>query len=81
MNNKLKVLSDQTAIPNEELKLINGGYWKNIWSVGPGVYQYNTSSHQYRWIQTQSNSSYTLQTIANGWVGSAGGGYLSGGKK
>ncbi len=51
-----------------ELENINGGYWKILWAVGPGLYQRDTETGKYRWIQTQDNFSYTLGVIANGWV-------------
>ncbi|EOU1901733.1 TPA: lactococcin family bacteriocin, partial [Clostridium perfringens] len=59
-----------------QLENINGGYWKTIWAVGPGLYQRDTETGKYRWIQTQDNLSYTTNVIANGWAGSAAGGYF-----
>ena len=65
-------------ISNENLELINGGYWKTIWAVGPGLYQRDTETGKYRWIQTQDNFSYATNVIINGWAGSATGGYFNG---
>lgn len=72
MNNSLETLN------LEELGNINGGYWKTIWAVGPGLYQRDTETGKYRWIQTQDNLSYTTHVISNGWMNSLGGGYFNG---
>lgn len=74
----MKKLKNFKEIVDDELLFINGGYWKNVWSVGPGIYQRNTETGKYRWIQTQDNFSYTMNVIANGWASSAGGGYFNG---
>ncbi len=58
-------------IADDQLLTINGGYWYNIWAVGPGEYQRNSVTGEYRWIQTQDYTSYTFSVIGNGW-GSAG---------
>lgn len=63
-------------ITNDELSLINGGVWKTIWAVGPGLYQRDTETGEYRWIQTQDNFSYATKVITNGWVGAGAGGYF-----
>ncbi|WP_195972676.1 lactococcin family bacteriocin [Clostridium thermobutyricum] len=63
-------------IANDELSLINGGAWETIWAVGPGLYQRDTETGEYRWIQTQDNLSYTTKVITNGWVGAGAGGYF-----
>lgn len=64
-----------------DLENINGGYWKTLWAVGPGLYQRDTETGKYRWIQTQDNFSYTLGVIANGWVSTPGNDHYFGGTK
>lgn len=71
----LSVLKEYTIVSDKQLSQSSGGYWKNVWSVGPGVYQYNTKTHKYRYIQTTSNSQHLINTIVNGWAGAAAGGW------
>lgn len=64
-----------------DLEKFNGGYWKTLWEVGPGLYKRDTATGKYRWIQTQDNFSYTLGVIDNGWVSTLGNEHYFGGSK
>ncbi len=72
----MKNLERFEKITDDQLSMITGGYWENVCAVGPGEYQYNTVTHQYRWIQTQDYLSYTESVVVNGWASSAAGGYF-----
>jgi hypothetical protein len=74
----LASLSKFDSLSESQLQQTQGGKWKTLWAVGPGLYQRDTKTGKYRWIQTQDYFSYTVHVMGNGWAAApAGDAYFS----
>lgn len=70
-------LGSPTIVPFQNMEFQGGGALKNhkltfIQNSGPGILYYDNTARKYVWVQTQSASSYTIQTVINGWMGNFG---------
>ncbi len=62
-------------ISDEELAEVNGGKLQFIQATAAGNLYYNTSTHKYVYQQTQNAIGAATNTIVNGWMGGAAGGF------
>lgn len=63
------------SISDEELAEVTGGSLQFIQATAAGNLYYNTSTHKYVYQQTQSALGAAINTVANGWMGGAAGGF------
>ena len=62
-------------VSDEELSEANGGKLTFIQSTAAGDLYYNTNTHKYVYQQTQNAFGAAANTIVNGWMGGAAGGF------